>query len=648
MYVLPSCLPYLLLVLRCAAIFGSAAGATDADATGTQQCVSQTDVPGIVPDAFRPDRSLDWDLPAAGRPPLREAFEAHWTHLRAGRESNLPGALLALDEADVHDIAAALSSDEARQQLKLAKRSVPVHCQSTGADCLRNAIADGGTTIIVDGAELVSQPVFLLVRAWKRALGMFVHCNLYLTPSGTQGLGFHSDKTDVFILQLQGEKEWDVCHRIPPDLTDPSGQFGEVMPFFVADDNGVALPLDQDLLRNSKARDAHDRRTQHLRDYEKALYESCRRIRLKRGDTLYLPAGIVHRARSPRPQPADHLAQTRSSLHLTVGVARTHHRLAWGGLLANMLTGGASMAPGALDGAGDDEAAEWIHMVASGALHDDEGFRDGPLVLARLPRNLFNHTMPTGFAWSWNKLALSVDGLEDLPVRMWKRLRAEFRDNVLPVLNEIDPSDQGDRGARAIQTLRKSFGDRRHRALTSALLSSRRLMQRCMPPLAMASTFAKLGTFDMSGWATESRKSAKAAAETINATTTRARRTPGLYVFLDPVSKEITSNLLDPHGTTHTPPIGIPDSWNYHVRWWLGAFTGARGRAFTAETAAKMITKRTSNKHSFEVAGQPRVTATGKELAVHAALTSMRWLIEQGLLEVVDDSSGDTACGPRP
>ena len=40
--------------------------------------------------------------------------------------------------------------------------------------------------------------------------GSMVGANVYLTPPGTQGFAPHFDDVDVFLLQLEGRKQWRV------------------------------------------------------------------------------------------------------------------------------------------------------------------------------------------------------------------------------------------------------------------------------------------------------------------------------------------------------------------------------------------------------------------------------------------------------
>jgi hypothetical protein len=101
-------------------------------------------------------------------------------------------------------------------------------------------------------------------------LGHPVGINLYLTPAGSQGFQAHMDGHDVFILQLDGPKRWEVYKP----------QF--------------ELPLDD---HPSKIVEG---------DLGRALLSP----ELEPGDVLYIPRGFIHRARTTK----------SSSLHLTMGI----------------------------------------------------------------------------------------------------------------------------------------------------------------------------------------------------------------------------------------------------------------------------------------------------------------------------------------
>lgn len=127
-----------------------------------------------------------------------------------------------------------------------------------------------GQTLIINRVDARWAPVAALCRALEWELHHRVNANLYFTPPRAQGFAPHFDSHDVFILQLEGEKDWRLYGSIP-------------------------LPLEDD----------------ELQPLEKAkLGRPSRTFTLRAGDVLYIPRGFVHEA----------VSRETSSLHLTVGV----------------------------------------------------------------------------------------------------------------------------------------------------------------------------------------------------------------------------------------------------------------------------------------------------------------------------------------
>ncbi|NEQ07038.1 MAG: hypothetical protein F6K37_14155 [Moorea sp. SIO4E2] len=115
-------------------------------------------------------------------------------------------------------------------------------------------------------------PLAALARDWESFLHHSVSINLYLTPQNSRAFEPHFDDHDVFILQIEGEKDWQIWE---PVVKLPSKEFT----------GNKFLPKD-DL--PSPAMETH----------------------LKTGDLLYLPRGWGHAASTG----------DGASLHLTVGV----------------------------------------------------------------------------------------------------------------------------------------------------------------------------------------------------------------------------------------------------------------------------------------------------------------------------------------
>ncbi len=127
-----------------------------------------------------------------------------------------------------------------------------------------------GATVVVNHLERQLPSLAALCRAAEHRFGMPFQTNVYLTPPGAQCFRTHYDTHDVFVLQVDGTKEWSVY------------------------DTCLALPLPGQ---------GFDRD----RDRPGALTD---RFTLAAGDLFYCPRGVMHDARST----------DRLSLHITFGL----------------------------------------------------------------------------------------------------------------------------------------------------------------------------------------------------------------------------------------------------------------------------------------------------------------------------------------
>jgi Cupin superfamily protein len=127
-----------------------------------------------------------------------------------------------------------------------------------------------GATIVIQGLHLNRAETAAFCRELEGAVGHSVQANAYYTPRGSQGLAVHHDTHDVFVLQISGEKRWLVYEPV------------------------LDLPLKE----------------QRYRAELGAPGEPMIDTVLAPGDTLYLPRGWLHEART----------STVDSLHLTVGI----------------------------------------------------------------------------------------------------------------------------------------------------------------------------------------------------------------------------------------------------------------------------------------------------------------------------------------
>ncbi len=150
-------------------------------------------------------------------------------------------------------------------------------------DKLVRLFADG-STMVLQGLHRMWPPVIEFCQQLAAELGHPVQANAYVTPPQNQGFSNHYDVHDVFVLQLEGEKRWQIHAPVHPS------------------------PLRDQPWTDRRA--AVERRAA-----EEPLIEAV----LRPGDVLYLPRGFLHAA----------TALGGVSTHLTIGVhAWTRHALA--------------------------------------------------------------------------------------------------------------------------------------------------------------------------------------------------------------------------------------------------------------------------------------------------------------------------------
>lgn len=141
---------------------------------------------------------------------------------------------------------------------------------------------DEGYTVVLSGIHWRSPVVGALCRELEADFQHPVGANLYLTPRSAQGFRPHVDSHDVVIVQIHGVKEW--CVGAAPSRSFPTAASPSEPIDSVPDAQGYVLTP---------------------------------------GDALYIPRGYAHEA----------VAQTSSSLHLTVGI----QVLTWADLLGEAL-----------------------------------------------------------------------------------------------------------------------------------------------------------------------------------------------------------------------------------------------------------------------------------------------------------------------
>jgi ribosomal protein L16 Arg81 hydroxylase len=127
-----------------------------------------------------------------------------------------------------------------------------------------------GCTIVLQFLHERSRPLMRLCRSLASEFSAGFQTNVYLTPANEKGLGVHYDTHDVFVLQVEGVKHWQLFEGL------------------------IALPLPGQPYRQGGEESA----------------ELLAEFDLHPGDTIYIPRGYVHNA----------IAADSTSLHLTVGV----------------------------------------------------------------------------------------------------------------------------------------------------------------------------------------------------------------------------------------------------------------------------------------------------------------------------------------
>lgn len=158
----------------------------------------------------------------------------------------------------------------------------------------RGAVAElyrNGATIILQQAHQYEPVLARFCRALEHVFSAHVQTNIYLTPPNAQGFRTHYDNHDVFVLQIEGEKDWRLYDK----------------------------PVD------TPYRGEHFQSSAHAPG---ALRQS---FKLAAGDVAYVPRGVMHDATS----------SGAASLHITVGlITRT-----WADLMLEAVSEVALRAP---------------------------------------------------------------------------------------------------------------------------------------------------------------------------------------------------------------------------------------------------------------------------------------------------------------
>jgi ribosomal protein L16 Arg81 hydroxylase len=138
------------------------------------------------------------------------------------------------------------------------------------------ALLHKGATFVLDFLEGVDPNVGAIARSFERLTGANTSCNAYCSWKAVRGYASHFDCMDVFALQIEGEKRWNLYEGRFPEAT------------FVPGSQPSDFTAEQ-----------HDKMKGRL----------IQQITTRPGDILYLPRGVYH----------DALATDTASLHLSFG-----------------------------------------------------------------------------------------------------------------------------------------------------------------------------------------------------------------------------------------------------------------------------------------------------------------------------------------
>jgi hypothetical protein len=137
-----------------------------------------------------------------------------------------------------------------------------------------------GATIVLDFLEGIDPEIAALTRCIERLTGTNTSCNVFCSWKAVPGYGSHFDTMDVFAVQIEGEKTWNLYDGRFPEATSVPG------------------------LRST------DFSPEKLNEMRGSVIKT---VTMKPGDLLYIPRGVFH----------DALATDQASLHLSFGATHS-------------------------------------------------------------------------------------------------------------------------------------------------------------------------------------------------------------------------------------------------------------------------------------------------------------------------------------
>ena len=108
-----------------------------------------------------------------------------------------------------------------------------------------NCVLPAGATLVLQGLHRTWGPIGDFTRALVRDLGHPAQVNAYITPASSRGFDPHYDTHDVWAVQVEGEKAWNIWEGRAeyPIAAISGGEEGAARAFinFVLSDEGQAI-----------------------------------------------------------------------------------------------------------------------------------------------------------------------------------------------------------------------------------------------------------------------------------------------------------------------------------------------------------------------------------------------------------------------
>jgi hypothetical protein len=168
-----------------------------------------------------------------------------------------------------------------------------------------------GHTAVIDSFEMLWPRALYLVNSIANTLKIETQANLYFTPANaTPAFRVHFDTQDIFVVQLQGSKRWDIHEptvKLPTALHTPDRW----------DD------YEQSLRQRPKRKKSKSKKSKRRKKQSKP-----RSYTLSPGHVLFIPRGFAHDVVSASPH--------EPSIHLSISI-KTAERSLWVHALTDLL-----------------------------------------------------------------------------------------------------------------------------------------------------------------------------------------------------------------------------------------------------------------------------------------------------------------------